>query len=105
MKKIQMVDLKGQYEKIKERIDSSVLDVIESYAFINGPEVKSFKKELEEYLDVKHVIPCSVHQFWLMLIPLHLILAQKLSDKLLLLKPKRSYLCIYLVKVPIWMLS
>ncbi len=58
MKKIQMVDLKGQYEKIKERIDSSVLDVIESSAFINGPEVKSFQKELEEYLDVKHVIPC-----------------------------------------------
>jgi dTDP-4-amino-4,6-dideoxygalactose transaminase len=59
MKKIQMVDLKGQYEQIKERIDSSVLDVIQSTAFINGPEVHSFQKELEDYLGVKHVIPCA----------------------------------------------
>ncbi len=54
-----MVDLKGQYEAIKEQIDSSVIDVIESTAFINGPEVHAFQKELEEYLGVKHVIPCA----------------------------------------------
>ncbi len=59
MKRIQMVDLKGQYEKIKERIDSSVLDVIRSSAYINGPEVHAFQKELEDYLGVKHVIPCA----------------------------------------------
>lgn len=59
MKKIQMVDLKGQYEQIKEQIDSSVLNVIHSAAFINGPEVHSFQKELEDYLNVKHVIPCA----------------------------------------------
>lgn len=59
MKKIQMVDLKGQYEKIKERVDASVLEVIESTAFINGPEVHAFQKELEDYLGVKHVIPCA----------------------------------------------
>ena len=59
MRKIQMVDLKGQYEQIKEQVDKSVLDVIQSTAFINGPEVHSFQKELEEYLDVKHVIPCA----------------------------------------------
>jgi UDP-2-acetamido-2-deoxy-ribo-hexuluronate aminotransferase len=59
MRKIQMVDLKGQYEAIKEQIDSSVIDVIESTAFINGPEVHAFQKELEEYLGVKHVIPCA----------------------------------------------
>ncbi|MCW8981257.1 DegT/DnrJ/EryC1/StrS family aminotransferase [Altibacter sp.] len=59
MKKIQMVDLKGQYEHIKDRVNASVLDVIESTAFINGPEVHQFQKELEEYLDVKHVIPCA----------------------------------------------
>ncbi|MBQ4818510.1 DegT/DnrJ/EryC1/StrS family aminotransferase [Aquimarina sp. MMG016] len=59
MKKIQMVDLKGQYAHIKERVDASVLEVINSTAFINGPEVHSFQKELEEYLDVKHVIPCA----------------------------------------------
>ncbi len=54
-----MVDLKGQYQKIKTQIDASIQDVIESAAFINGPEVKSFQKELEEYLNVKHVIPCA----------------------------------------------
>jgi len=54
-----MVDLKGQYAKIKERVDASVLEVIESSAFVNGPEVHSFQKELEEYLGVNHVIPCA----------------------------------------------
>lgn len=59
MKKIQMVDLKGQYENIKERVDSSIMNVLETTAFINGPEVQEFQKELEGYLDVKHVIPCA----------------------------------------------
>lgn len=59
MKKIQMVDLKGQYQKIKERIDTSVIEVIESSAFVNGPEVHAFQKELEDYLGVNHVIPCA----------------------------------------------
>ncbi len=54
-----MVDLKGQYEKIKGRVDSSIMNVIETTAFVNGPEVHEFQKELEEYLDVKHVIPCA----------------------------------------------
>jgi len=59
MKPIQMVDLKGQYQKIKHQIDTSIQNVIESAAFINGPEVKNFQKDLEEYLGVKHVIPCA----------------------------------------------
>lgn len=54
-----MVDLKGQYDTIQEQIDSKVLEVIQSSAFINGPEVHNFQKELEDYLDVKHVIPCA----------------------------------------------
>lgn len=54
-----MVDLKGQYENIKERVDSSIMNVIETTAFVNGPEVHEFQKELEQYLDVKHVIPCA----------------------------------------------
>jgi len=54
-----MVDLKGQYENIKEKVDTSVLNVIESAAFVNGPEVHQFQKELEAYLDVAHVIPCA----------------------------------------------
>lgn len=59
MENIQMVDLLGQYEKIKEQIDKSILDVVQSTKFINGPEVTLFKEELEEYLGVKHVIPCA----------------------------------------------
>lgn len=59
MKKIQMVDLSSQYEKIQAEVDTAVLNVIRSTQYINGPEVKDFQKELEEYLDVKHVIPCA----------------------------------------------
>ena len=59
MKKIQMVDLKGQYDKIKAEVDQSVLEVLDSTAFINGPKVHEFQKNLEQYLGVKHVIPCA----------------------------------------------
>ena len=58
-RKIQMVDLIGQYQKIQKEVDVAVLSVIRSSAYINGPEVKSFKAELEAYLKVKHVIPCA----------------------------------------------
>ena len=59
MKNIQMVDLKGQYNKIKDQIDTAVIQTIESTSFINGPIVKEFAKSLEDYLGVKHVIPCA----------------------------------------------
>jgi len=59
MRKIQMVDLQGQYEGIKEQVNTGLQQVIESAAFINGPEVHAFQKELEDYLGVKHVIPCA----------------------------------------------
>ena len=58
MRKINMVDLKSQYEKIKGEIDTAIHEVIDSTAFINGPAVQQFQKDLESYLDVKHVIPC-----------------------------------------------
>ena len=45
MKKIQMVDLVGQYQKIKEEIDEAVLNVIGSSAYINGPEVQNLGKD------------------------------------------------------------
>ena len=50
MKNIQMVDLKGQYNKIKDQIDTAVIQTIESTSFINGPIVKEFAKSLEKYL-------------------------------------------------------
>ncbi|MDT0686301.1 DegT/DnrJ/EryC1/StrS family aminotransferase [Autumnicola psychrophila] len=59
MKKIQMVDLKGQYEAIKGEVNNSFQEILESTAFINGPEVQNFQKEMEDYLGVKHVIPCA----------------------------------------------
>jgi UDP-2-acetamido-2-deoxy-ribo-hexuluronate aminotransferase len=59
MKKIQMVDLKGQYENIKETVNHSIQEVLDTNTYINGPQVHQFQKSLEEYLDVKHVIPCA----------------------------------------------
>jgi dTDP-4-amino-4,6-dideoxygalactose transaminase len=59
MRKIQMVDLKGQYAAIKDRVDASIQEVIDTTAFVNGPEVHGFQKELEAYLGVKNVIPCA----------------------------------------------
>lgn len=59
MKKIQMVDLKGQYENIKETVNNSIQEVLDTNTYINGPEVHKFQKNLEEYLGAKHVIPCA----------------------------------------------
>jgi len=59
MKKIQMVDLQGQYAKIKEDVNNSIEQVLSTSAYINGPLVHEFQKDLEKYLDVKHVIPCA----------------------------------------------
>ncbi len=56
--KYPMVDLSGQYQKIKPQIDTAISDVIEHTAFINGPAVKQFQKHLAEYLQVNHVITC-----------------------------------------------
>ena len=58
MNKIQMVDLNGQYQKIKPEVDAAIQSVIDSTSFINGQAVKDFAANLEKYLGVKHVIPC-----------------------------------------------
>ncbi len=55
---IQMVDLKRQYQRLKAEIDRAVRAAVESTAYINGPEVQNFSKELASYLEVEHVIPC-----------------------------------------------
>jgi len=59
MRPLQMVDLKSQYKKIKAEVDAAVLGVLESSAFINGPQVHSFTYALAAYHGVKHVIPCA----------------------------------------------
>ncbi len=59
MEPIRMVDLKGQYTFIAGEVKAALDEVIESTAFINGPAVKEFQTNLEQYLGVKHVIPCA----------------------------------------------
>jgi UDP-2-acetamido-2-deoxy-ribo-hexuluronate aminotransferase len=59
MKKIQMVDLKSQYDKIKVAVNASIQDVLDTNTYINGPLVHQFQKNLETYLGAKHVIPCA----------------------------------------------
>ena len=59
MRPIQMVDLKQQYQNIKPEIEAAISQVIESAAFINGPQVQSFATSLAKYNQVKHVIPCA----------------------------------------------
>lgn len=54
-----MVDLKGQYADIKQEVDSSIQEIIDNTSFVNGPKVHQFQKNLEDYLGVKHVIPCA----------------------------------------------
>ncbi|HMG16700.1 MAG TPA: aminotransferase class I/II-fold pyridoxal phosphate-dependent enzyme, partial [Saprospiraceae bacterium] len=59
MPNIQMVDLHNQYLNIKTDIDNAIQDVLDKGYFINGAPVHNFAKNLAEYLDVKHVIPCA----------------------------------------------
>jgi UDP-2-acetamido-2-deoxy-ribo-hexuluronate aminotransferase len=59
VKKIEMVDLKGQYEQIKSEIQAGINEVLDTASFIGGSAVSKFQKSFETYLDVKHVIPCA----------------------------------------------
>ncbi|MEI6595678.1 MAG: DegT/DnrJ/EryC1/StrS family aminotransferase, partial [Bacteroidota bacterium] len=59
MRKIQMVDLQTQYQKISTEIDQAIHEVIVSTKFINGPAVKEFADDLAAYLNVKNVVPCA----------------------------------------------
>ncbi len=59
MKKINMVDLNGQYRKIRWQVNREIKKVINTSSFVNGPIVQEFQNNLQEYLGVKHVIPCA----------------------------------------------
>jgi UDP-2-acetamido-2-deoxy-ribo-hexuluronate aminotransferase len=59
MNQLQMVDLKGQYQRLKPAIDAAMQAVVDRTAFINGPEVKAFSQNLGQYLQVEQVIPCA----------------------------------------------
>ncbi len=56
---IQMVDLRGQYRRIKREVDAQIRQTLDLAAFINGPQVVQFQQELQEFLNVKHVITCA----------------------------------------------
>ena len=58
MQAIQMVDLKTQYEKIRPEINEAIQSVLDSTAFIKGPEVKLFEEDMQQYLGIKHVVSC-----------------------------------------------
>lgn len=59
MHKLQMVDLKRQYQAIKPEVDAAIQDVIDNTAFIGGKYVQTFSQNLAAYLGVKNVIPCA----------------------------------------------
>jgi UDP-2-acetamido-2-deoxy-ribo-hexuluronate aminotransferase len=59
MRPVQMVDLKQQYQNIKEDIDKGIHQILDSAAFINGKPVQDFADNLAAYLGIKHVIPCA----------------------------------------------
>jgi len=59
MEEIRMVDLVGQYAKIKDEVKEEINKVLDTAAFINGPAVHDFQSKLEAYLGVEQVIPCA----------------------------------------------
>jgi UDP-2-acetamido-2-deoxy-ribo-hexuluronate aminotransferase len=59
MRKINMVDLQGQYKKIRWQVNREIKKVLKSAAFINGPIVKEFETNLKDFLGTKNVIPCA----------------------------------------------
>lgn len=56
---IKMVDLHGQYQKVKLEIDLAIQEVINCSAFINGKPVEAFAREMEDFTGAKYVIPCA----------------------------------------------
>ncbi|MFN3667112.1 MAG: DegT/DnrJ/EryC1/StrS family aminotransferase [Sediminibacterium sp.] len=59
MRPIQMVDTKRQYEQIKTEVDAAIQEVLDGAAYINGKAVQDFAQGLNNYLRVKHTIPCA----------------------------------------------
>ena len=59
MRKIQMVDTKNQYLAIKEQVDASIQEVLDTASYINGKAVKDFAQHLATYLKAEYVIPCA----------------------------------------------
>lgn len=56
---MQFIDLKAQYQRLKENIDNRVMAVLEHGRYVLGPEVNEFEQALAEYVGVKHVVSCA----------------------------------------------
>lgn len=57
--KVPFLDLKTQYQGIKAEAEPAVLDILENCCYIGGSYVNDFERQMESYLDVKHVASCS----------------------------------------------
>ena len=56
---MQFIDLKAQYQHLKERIDQRIQNVLDHGKYIMGPEVQELEEKLAEYVGVKHAITCA----------------------------------------------
>ena len=54
--KIPFINLKRQYQSIKEEIDESIHRIVDSQNFILGDEVKNFEEKMADYCGAKHAI-------------------------------------------------
>lgn len=59
MNTVPFIDLKPQYQALKQQIDSKIMKVLEHGQFILGPEVKECEKDLAKFVGVKHALTCS----------------------------------------------
>ena len=59
MEKIRMVDLNGQYQRIKSEVDAAMQRVVDQADFVNGNAVGEFAEALARYTGARHVIPCA----------------------------------------------
>ncbi len=56
---VPLLDLQAQYESIKEEVQETVLDVMESQYFIMGDKVKQFEVEIAEYCEADFAFGCA----------------------------------------------
>ena len=56
--KVPFLDLKGQFQDVLPEIEPAILDILQSCNFIGGKYVEDFEKNMEAFLDVKHVLGC-----------------------------------------------
>ena len=56
---MQFCDLKRQYDDYKQEIDAAIANVIQTTAFINGPDIKAFENDLAQFTGMKHAMTCS----------------------------------------------